>query len=96
MENPNVQTKMKKTKEIVLRAIEDLRPYLHNDGGDMELVEITKDNKVIVKLLGACQTCSVSSVTMKAGLEENLKILAPERTAVEELQYYFKIQLVVR
>ena len=38
MENPNVQIKMKKTKEIVLRAIEDLRPYLHNDGGDMELV----------------------------------------------------------
>ena len=87
MENPNVQAKMKKTKEIVLRAIEDLRPYLHNDGGDMELVEITKDNKVIVKLLGACQTCSVSSVTMKAGLEENLKILAPEITAVEALQY---------
>ena len=87
MENPNVQIKMKKTKEIVLRAIEDLRPYLHNDGGDMEVVEITKDNKVIVKLLGACQTCSVSSVTMKAGLEENLKILAPEITAVEALQY---------
>ena len=87
MENPNVQTKMKRTKEIVLRAIEDLRPYLHNDGGDMELVEITKDNKVIVKLLGACQTCSVSSVTMKAGFEENLKILAPEITAVEALQY---------
>ena len=87
MENPNVQPKMKKTKEIVLRAIEDLRPYLHNDGGDMELVEITKDNKVIVKLLGACQKCSVSSVTMKAGLEENLKILAPEITAVEALQY---------
>ena len=87
MENPNVQIKMKKTKEIVLRAIEDLRPYLHNDGGDMELVEITKDNKVIVKLLGACQTCSVSSVTVKAGLEENLKILAPEITAVEALQY---------
>ena len=74
-----------KTKEIVLKAIEDLRPYLHNDGGDMELVEITKDNKVIVKLLGACQTCSVSTVTMKAGLEENLKILAPEITAVEAL-----------
>ena len=79
---------MKKTKEeIVLRAIEDLRPYLNNDGGDMELVEITEDNKVIVKLLGACQTCSVSSVTMKAGLEENLKKLAPEITAVEALEY---------
>ena len=75
-----------KTKEIVLKAIEDLRPYLRNDGGDIELVEITKDNKVIVKLLGACQTCSVSTGTMKAGLEENLKVLAPEIIAVEALQ----------
>ena len=74
-----------KTKEIVQKAIEDLRPYLRNDGGDIELVEITKDNKVIVKLLGACQTCSVSTETMKAGLEENLKVLAPEIIAVEAL-----------
>ena len=55
-----------KTKEIVLKAIEDLRPYLHNDGGDMELVEITKDNKVIVKLLGAFKLVLLVHVTMKA------------------------------
>jgi Fe-S cluster biogenesis protein NfuA len=76
---------MKDTKAIVLKAIDNLRPYLHNDGGDMELVEITNENKVVVKLLGACQTCSVSSVTIKAGLEENLKILAPEIIGVEAL-----------
>jgi len=76
---------MKDTKAIVLKAIDNLRPYLHNDGGDMELVEITNENKVIVKLLGACQTCSVSSVTIKAGLEENLKILAPEIIGVEAI-----------
>ena len=69
---------MNKTEKIVLKAIDDLRPYLHNDGGDMELVEITPEKKVIIKLLGACKTCSVSSVTIKAGLEENLKILLPE------------------
>ena len=78
MVNQNAQT--------VLKAIDELRPYLHNDGGDMELVEITDDNRVIVKLLGACQSCSVSSVTMKAGLEENLKILVPEIVSVEALQ----------
>ena len=83
----NVRLKiMTNTKEIVLKAIDNLRPYLHNDGGDMELVEITSDNKVVVKLLGACQTCSVSSVTIKAGLEENLKILAPEIIGVEALE----------
>ena len=77
---------MTNTREIVLKAIDNLRPYLHNDGGDMELVEITPDNRVVVKLLGACQSCSVSSVTIKAGLEENLKILAPEITGVEALE----------
>ena len=76
---------MNDVKQIVLKANDDLRPYLHNDGGDMELVEITKDNRVIVKLLGACESCSVSSVTIKAGLEENLKILAPQIKGVEAL-----------
>jgi Fe-S cluster biogenesis protein NfuA len=86
MVNQNAQTRLNKVEEIVLKAIDELRPYLHNDGGDMELVEITNDNRVIVKLLGACQSCSVSSVTMKAGLEENLKILVPEIVSVEALQ----------
>lgn len=82
----NARLNMTNTREIVLKAIDNLRPYLHNDGGDMELVEITSDNRVVVKLLGACQSCSVSSVTIKAGLEENLKILAPEITGVEALE----------
>ena len=82
----NALPKLNKTEKIVLKAIDDLSPYLLNDGGDMELVEITSDNRVIVKLLGACQTCSVSSVTMKAGLEENLKLLIPEIVSVEALQ----------
>lgn len=86
MENQNAQVSMNKVEEIVLKAINELRPYLHNDGGDMELVEITDDNRVIVKLLGACQSCSVSSITMKAGLEENLKLLVPEIISVEALQ----------
>ena len=77
---------MNDLKKIVLKAIDELRPYLHNDGGDMELVEITKDKRVIVKLLGACESCSVSSVTIKAGLEENLKILAPQIKGVEALK----------
>ena len=86
MVNQNAQTRLNKVEEIVLKAINELRPYLHNDGGDMELVEITDDNRVIVKLLGACQSCSVSSITMKAGLEENLKLLVPEIISVEALQ----------
>ncbi len=77
---------MSNTEKIVLKAIDDLRPYLKNDGGDMELVKITKDRKVIVRLIGACQNCSASTMTIKAGLEERLKILVPEIIGVEELK----------
>ena len=58
-------------ENIINKAIDELRPYLKNDGGDMELVEITKEKKVIVRLLGACKTCSASKMTIKAGLEES-------------------------
>ena len=69
----------------VLSAIEDLRPYLKNDGGDMELIEITKDFVVRVKLLGACESCSISPVTIQAGLVESLNIIAPEIIGVEAI-----------
>jgi Fe-S cluster biogenesis protein NfuA len=52
---------MNALKEKVNQAIDNLRPYLKNDGGDMELVEITEDYVVHVKLLGACQECSMST-----------------------------------
>ncbi len=64
-------------------ALEQLRPYLKSDGGDMELVEITADNIVRVKLLGACKTCNMSAMTLKAGLEEALKNSAPQIRGVE-------------
>ena len=86
MVNQNAQTRLNKVEEIVLKAIDELRPYLHNDGGDMELVEITKDKKVIVRLLGACQTCSASKMTIKAGLEESLRNLIPDISGVEALK----------
>ena len=65
------------------QAIEQLRPFLHADGGDMEFVELTEDAVVKVKLLGACSDCSMSHMTMRAGLEEALKIAAPEVLSVE-------------
>jgi Fe-S cluster biogenesis protein NfuA len=67
----------------VQEAILKLKPYLEADGGDMELVEITDDKVVRVKLLGACRTCRMSAMTMKAGLEESIKKTAPEILRVE-------------
>lgn len=67
------------------QAIEQLRPFLHADGGDMEFIELTEDAIVKVKLLGACSDCSMSHMTMRAGLEEALKVAAPEVIAVEAI-----------
>ena len=77
---------MSETENIIIKAIDDLRPYLNNDGGDMEFVEITSEKKVIVRLLGACKTCSASKMTIKAGLEESLKSLIPDIKGVESIK----------
>jgi len=67
-------------------AIDQLRPFLIADGGDMEFLELTDDAVVRVKLLGACSDCSMSHMTMRAGLEEALKIAAPEVKSVEAVE----------
>lgn len=67
----------------VNEALEQLRPFLNDDGGDMEFVEITDEGVVKVRLLGACSECSMSIMTLKAGLEEEIKKAVPEITSVE-------------
>lgn len=74
---------MNAIKEKVLIALEQLRPFLHADGGDIEFVELTDDNTVKVRMLGSCGDCSMSTMTLKAGLEEALKVVAPEIRSVE-------------
>jgi Fe-S cluster biogenesis protein NfuA len=64
-------------------ALDGLRPYLANDGGNVEIVEITKEGIVKVKLLGACSTCPQSYMTMKAGIEDTVKKSVPGITAVQ-------------
>lgn len=75
----------KAIEEKVLVALEQLRPFLNDDGGDMELVEVKDDATVVVRLLGACSDCSMSNMTLKAGLEEQVKKIAPEVKAVVAL-----------
>jgi len=66
-------------------AIEEIRPFLVADGGDIELVEITADNIARVKLLGACKSCSMSAMTLKSGVEESIKKAVPEIVSVESI-----------
>ncbi len=70
-------------EEKVLLAIEQLRPFLHADGGDVSFVGITNDGVVQVKFSGSCLDCSMSEMTLKAGIEEAVKKMAPEINSVE-------------
>ena len=80
-----VLNKVELTDKINL-SLSELRPHLHADGGDMELVDITDEGVVQVRLLGACSDCSMSMMTIKAGLEEAVKKVAPEITGVEAVE----------
>lgn len=66
-------------------ALEQIRPYLQADGGNVSLVEITDDNIVKLELHGACKSCSMSMMTMKAGIEESIKRIAPEIMGVQAI-----------
>ena len=71
--------------ERVEAALNTIRPYLETDGGNVSIEEITPDNVVKLKLLGACGSCPMSIMTLKAGIEEAIKKAVPEITAVEAL-----------
>lgn len=64
------------------QAINNIRPYLKADGGDVKLLDIDDDYVVQVELLGACEACPMSPMTMKAGIEEAVKRVAPEVKAI--------------
>jgi Fe-S cluster biogenesis protein NfuA len=70
-------------KERVDAALESLRPHLKVDGGDIEVVEVTEDMTVRVKWLGNCEFCSMSAMTMKAGVEQTLRSKIPEIKTIE-------------
>lgn len=67
----------------VEEALNQLRPFLEADGGNVSLVEITEDKIVRLELLGACKSCSMRMMTFKAGLEEAVRRAAPEIKGVE-------------
>jgi len=63
-------------------ALEQIRPFLNDDGGDIELIEVTPDNVVKVKFLGACKSCNMSPSTLKGGVEEAIRRAVPEIKSV--------------
>ena len=71
-------------KTKVERAIEELRPHLQADGGDIELADVDEEKGVVrVRLKGACAHCPMSQITLQLGVEEFLKKKIPEIKRVE-------------
>ncbi|RKR81164.1 Fe-S cluster biogenesis protein NfuA [Mucilaginibacter gracilis] len=71
--------------EKVEAALDTIRPYLETDGGNVSIEEITEEGVVKLKLLGSCESCPMSIMTLKAGIEQAIKKAVPEITAVEAI-----------
>jgi len=76
--NQELETKVK-------NVIDQIRPYLQADGGDIQFVELTTDNVVNVELQGACGSCPFSRMTLKNGVEEAVRKALPEIKSVEAI-----------
>ena len=78
-----IVTEELKTKIEV--ALDSIRDYLQSDGGDVRVHQVREDMVVELELLGNCGSCSMSAMTMKAGLEQVIMRAVPEITAVEAI-----------
>ncbi|MDR3113384.1 MAG: NifU family protein [Endomicrobium sp.] len=70
-------------KEKVEKALESVRPHLQADGGNVELIDVSEDGIVKVKLTGACGSCPMSTMTLQYGVTNSIKEAVPE---VEDVQ----------
>jgi Fe-S cluster biogenesis protein NfuA len=72
-------------KNEVQKALNSIRPYLQADNGDIELVDVTDDGIVKVKLLGACEICPLSIMTLRAGIERAIMKEVPAVRRIEAI-----------
>ena len=72
--------------ERVEQIIDRIRPAVQSDGGDLELVDVTDQGVVKIRLHGACVGCPSSSMTLHMGIERNVREKVPEVTAVEQVE----------
>lgn len=67
------------------KALDEIRPFLKSDGGDISLIDVLDDKHVKVRLEGACVGCSVNQMTLKAGVETTIKKYVPQIETVENV-----------
>ncbi|MEN9348928.1 MAG: hypothetical protein RLZZ77_2439 [Bacteroidota bacterium] len=75
-------------------SLQNIRPYLEADGGGISLIEVTDDLVARVELHGACSSCSMSIMTMKAGVEGAIKAAVPQIREVEAVNITAKTELI--
>jgi Fe-S cluster biogenesis protein NfuA len=68
------------------QALETMRDFLRADGGDVELIDVDEDMTVKIRLLGQCKSCSMSIMTMKAGIEDAVRKAIPEIKSVSAVE----------
>jgi Fe-S cluster biogenesis protein NfuA len=73
-------------RDRVAKVINLIRPAVQSDGGDLELVDVTPEGVVQIRLHGACVGCPSSTITLQVGIERNLKAHIPEVTSVEAVE----------
>jgi len=73
-------------RQRVAFVIDRIRPAVQSDGGDIELIEVTAQGVVKIRMHGACVGCPSSNMTLRIGIERNLKERIPEVTAVEAIE----------
>lgn len=77
----------KEIRSNVEKALEEIRPFLQSDGGDISLISIDDDKLVKVQLEGNCTSCSVNQMTLKSGVEMTIKKYAPEIVSVVSVDH---------
>ena len=73
-------------KEDIIKALESIRPFLKADNGDIELVDVSSDGIVKVRLLGECENCPLSLMTLRAGIERSLMKQVPGIRRIEAVK----------
>ena len=78
-----IKVKKEDLTERIEAALDMIRPYLQTDGGNVRILEITKDAVLRLEFVGNCGTCPMSTMTFKAGVEEAVKRTVPEIQSIE-------------
>lgn len=75
----------------VVSALDELRPFLHEDGGDLEIVDITAEKVLKIQFVGACSSCTMNDMTFKNGVEDAIMRLVPEIARVEPVNFTLNV-----